>query len=193
MDWKTFFSNIISSAIWPIVVVIIVLLLREQINQLILSMKNLRYKELEVNFGDQASKINKYLEEANIPDSSEIINKSIRENNSELIEKINKIKDENSVSPRSAIIEAWLIVEDRLRNLADTYMIRPNKTTLKITKELYDMNVISKELFEACDGLREYRNKAAHSINFEGHPAQSNDYINLTMRVASALTDKMKR
>jgi Sec-independent protein translocase protein TatA len=58
MDWKTFFSNIISSVAWPLVVVIFLFLFKSQLIEIVKSIAKLieRIKEAEAEYGDKKIK-----------------------------------------------------------------------------------------------------------------------------------------
>ncbi len=58
MDWKTFFSNIISSVAWPLVVVIFLFLFKRQVIEIVKSIAKLieRIKEAEAEYGDKKIK-----------------------------------------------------------------------------------------------------------------------------------------
>ena len=50
MDWKTFFSNVIDSASWPLAIGVIIFLLKEPIGKLLSLLVKLKYKDFELEF-----------------------------------------------------------------------------------------------------------------------------------------------
>jgi len=57
MDWLTFVTKIIESLAWPVSIVVIVLILKKPISALLPLLRNLKYKDLELSFGEELKKV----------------------------------------------------------------------------------------------------------------------------------------
>jgi len=113
MDVLTFTSELVKSLSWPAATVFLVVLLRKPIIELIPLMKKLKYKELELEFSQEVSKLKAEEAEANliVPKDSE---STKGEDSSRLLDLV-------SFSTRAAIMEAWIEVETAAIEVASSF------------------------------------------------------------------------
>ncbi|WP_179033034.1 MULTISPECIES: hypothetical protein [Paenibacillus] len=188
MDWLTFFSKIIDSMAWPLSVVLLIFFLRKQLVELLPGLKNLRYKDFELIFERKIEEIDNKIEKAQLPNPES--KKPINEVPSEYEEKYKHLNEININSPRAAIIESWLLVEEELNRLSKSYFDDSiNRTPLMIIKQLMKKNVVSKELLEIIDQLRQLRNEAVHAPRLNPSVYITKEYINNVFRVVEALKE----
>jgi len=57
MDWLTFFSKIIDSIIWPLVIIVAGIILRKPLSSLIPLLRKLKYKDFEAEFSKEVSEL----------------------------------------------------------------------------------------------------------------------------------------
>jgi hypothetical protein len=67
MNILQFIASLISSLAWPVAIVLIILILRKPLSQIILSLQKLRYKELQLDFSQEVSKLVSAADRAKIP------------------------------------------------------------------------------------------------------------------------------
>lgn len=131
-------------------------------------------------------KIEKQADEANLPNASQLIISPAEDTHPGFEERINLIKDMNTNSPRAAVIESWLLIEEEMKVLAEKYRLK-GYTPLHISRELYKNKYITHELFEIIDQLRNIRNEAVHTNSFSLSSFITREYMNSSLRVLGAL------
>jgi len=67
MDWLTFISNTIKAISWPTAVIILVIILRRPLVRLLLLLRRLKYKDLELDFGERLEELEDQAEKADLP------------------------------------------------------------------------------------------------------------------------------
>lgn len=183
MDWKMFFAQIIDSLAWPSVAVFVVFLLREKITDLLPRLKRFRHKETELEFTEGITELVQERQAQGIQNNE--------------VEQTEEYQDQFSflarlaeISPRSAVLEAFRIVEAAAaKKAARTYPdleSRHAKSPLHLQK-LLKGEVLAKNEFHQFDQLRRLRNEAAHTEEFDvkGMPVEA--YIDIALSMASRL------
>lgn len=156
MDILTFISNISAAVAWPMAVVIIAFILKDPLVELLCNVKKLKFKDVELDF-EKESTVLKQIESSV---SSQI---TVEENQLKLAE----------LSPRGAILEAWLELEDTLANAAEKegmQRTRPGGVSgkpvpidsLAFVQRLSASGKLSQTSNERFLKLRKIRNKAVH-------------------------------
>ncbi len=183
LDLLTFFSTIIQSLAWPIVAIIIILLLKKQIQDLIPGLRHLKYKEFEATFGGKIAEVEQRLEKA-FPEIDMGKDKSDLE-----LSEIERLHRLINISPRATILEAWIILENALRSIAVSKDIKEGNRIpiMHLNKKLLNKNIVSEEVFSIIEVLRRLRNEAAHTKNFNLNTELLEDYIDAIWRIANAL------
>jgi len=156
MNWLQFFASIIESVAWPASLLIALWLLRNQINPLLPNIGRLRYKDFEVEFRE---KIKELSSEAKTEPQDD---KPPPSGDSEVANILYSLAE---VSPRGAILEAWLRLESyAVMSLAARNRINkdepPKISPLQLAKLVSTTNALTKEDLEIFHKLRELRNKA---------------------------------
>jgi hypothetical protein len=113
VDWLTFISSVVDSLAWPSAAITIVFVLKKPLGTLLPSLRNLKYKDLELDFGKELRKAE---EKANqvLPAKTKpkIISMAKAErDSSQIINESKKLCDE---FPEPAIALAWTAVEVEL-------------------------------------------------------------------------------
>lgn len=182
MDSLTFITEMIKILVWPLIVIIIVLLLRKQIIDLITNLKHLKYKDLELEFTRGLQKVNQDIDKVSL-----LKNKSI----GYLNDKIMELKNIAKKSTLEAILETWILIENRLREVA---YIKLEKTSNKYSsvmqlESLVEKNVIPKDIYSIFKELRIIRNKIVHEGAYNMSISQAEAYIDTSFRFLSYLKD----
>ncbi len=155
MDIYTFISNIISAIAWPLSVFLIVWVLRSPLYQLLPLIKKLKYKEFELEFGEVLKEIEP---------SSGTSDAKIEEPINPTIQRFLQLTE---ISPRAAIVEAWLHVEAALiecgiRNGVFTSNDLP-KSSIEAANLMLSKEIISSSQAKYFKNLQLLRNKAVHN------------------------------
>lgn len=186
MDIWSFIASVISSLAWPGTVILCVILLRKPIAELIPLMRNLRFKDLEIDFGRRLEELGAEADEAELPSippptTEPPAEVGAGEDYWETIERLSE------VSPRAAIAEAWRRVEwaldEYFRRLGQerppSYqgMLRAFRTQ---GRPIPPAMILFQE-------LRVLRNRAVHARDFDLGAQRAIEFAQLAERIVASL------
>ena len=103
MDWLQFFSSLVSSLAWPVTLLAVVFILRGNLGTLFPFIERLKYKDFEIEFRNSLQELAEKSRKA-FPNVQTI------EMEASGIPR-DRLYSLAEISPRSAILEAWLQVE----------------------------------------------------------------------------------
>lgn len=173
MDWMTFFTNIIDSIAWPFAIILIVWWLKSHIGQLIPFTKKFKYGELEIEFEQQLKALKKEAEESKIEHATP------ETDNSEMQEYINATAD---VSPRAAIVDAWVGLELTALSSAGLLGFNKNKRPIPFSNlidTLQSENILKPKDAQILRKLQKLRNEALHSPDFKITKVEAQEFSEL--------------
>jgi len=165
MDWKQFFAALVGSVAWPTAIIITVLLLKTPLAKLLPKIRSFKYGDLHIDLEQQlaevkaevtASEPEPLLAEQPLPPPSAL--------------------QLAAISPRSAVLMAWLEVEKTIGEIASqhnlTTMTGPNGLIRPMMigesmRHLYDKGIINELTFNTFRKLNRIRNEAAHMTSKE--------------------------
>ncbi|MCH7499022.1 MAG: hypothetical protein IH886_03295 [Nitrospinae bacterium] len=156
---------IIDSVAWPVAVVWLGYLFRQEIRGLFDRVSHLKYKDLEAKFEKQLVEAEEEAKslpaEVRPPEHEEPVY-PVPYNDK--YEQLLRISEE---SPRAALLEAWIEVESALFEAAEradikAMMRHPNHVLNRLIKDGH----VAKTVYPLFDSLRKMRNEAAHLNNF---------------------------
>src|SRR5215204_1277124 len=109
MTWMTFIATLIQALAWPVTVLTIFFLLRRHITGLLPRVRQLKYKDVEISFDERVRELAAEASEtlpkptapAKLPDGE-----------------ISQLDALARLSPRAAVLEAWIPVERAALELA---------------------------------------------------------------------------
>ncbi len=149
MDWLQFFASIAGSLAWPAAVVIIVAMMRKPVAGLIPFVRTLKYKDLQIDLGEQLEAVKEKVEasgQSKEPEEPQPVYLELAR-----------------IDPRAAVLSAWVPVELAIKDLA---MKRGAMTVgapiAALTKRLHAAGEFDDTTYEALAKLRAIRNEAAH-------------------------------
>lgn len=192
MDTLTFISNIVSSLIWPVVVIFIVIILRRPLRELIADLgrrlRSIKFPGGEAEFSDELAEIKEAADEADLP-AAPIAPPAgppllgVEGDERQWI----KLAE---LSPRSAITEAWRQVEITMREVARRFEIpeRESRSPLTLIRVLGKHQVLTPDILAIVSDLRGVRNTAAHGREVEITETDAAEYIALAKRVITKLS-----
>jgi hypothetical protein len=92
------------------------------------------------------------------------------------------------VSPRAAVIEAWLLIEHQMVAVAQRHDVQMQPVNVRrLADLLVKQGVLDESLQAVIRDLNFARNSAVHGIDFALTPAEAQRYVELATRVAEAL------
>ncbi len=187
MDALTFAAKLIEALAWPALVAAVLIYIRQDLPRLIASLRRLKFKEIEVEFGEAAKKVAVETTAAvPVPKPDAQLH---GENEREVESRLKSIAD---LSPRAAILEAWLRVEAaavaviRKRGAAP---LKSTPRTVRLREALERADALTPPQVAAYEGLRHLRNAAVHTPEAEFTAAAVADYIQAALAMASYLEE----
>ena len=182
MDWLQFVASIVGSLAWPGVVLAAVILLRRPLAALLPLLRRLKYKDLEVEFDREVRELREEAAAA-LPPLPRAVPSAIPEENALL--------ELASVSPRAAVVEAWLLVESAARRAIERRGMRPEAERAlsgpQLTRTLMHAEVLDNATRAVFDRLRMLRNQAVHAQDFAVGEASAREYVELSLALARRL------
>ncbi|ABV38696.1 conserved hypothetical protein [Shewanella sediminis HAW-EB3] len=168
MDWMQFVVALADKLAWPVVLVFGVITLKGPISKLIPLAKKLKFKDLEVEFGQELKAISQKVEGA-FP--------ALKQDR-----KIVLIATANHL-PNSAVIEAWdevdiaaeILIKSRCQNIELSVDTRYKHIESILIKE----ELINTKQGKLFNELRQLRNRVAHAVGYEVGRAEAMQYIEL--------------
>lgn len=190
-DLLTFISSIFASLIglfaacaWPVAIVLLVVLLRQPILDAIPNLTRLKAAGVEFEFSERVQELERRADDAAIPP----VDQALRD---EVEPQIGRLYNLAEINGRSAILEAWLLVESSISQAALNLGIDapkiPSRSFYSLLKKLQIEAPLSQELFSIVNELRYLRNKAVHELDFSLGLSETLEYIDLSIRVSNAL------
>lgn len=177
MGWM----SLLTSAFWPIVVLIIFFVLRKPVAQLIPKLRDVKGPGgWELNFGEKASEAEKK--------SEALVSLTLRtgkdsSTDTTWADELRQIAD---VSPRAVVLEAFIRVEEQIVRLSRLRSSRP-QGIMNAARTLARDGVIPEAVFSVLGELVYLRNQAAHSAEFQIPVTAALDYLNAAENVVSVL------
>jgi hypothetical protein len=180
MDALTFVVQMTQALAWPVAAIVLVLLLRRPLVRLIPLIQKLRYGPFELDFGRQIAELameaERELPATDQPDSGG---------------EAARLTGLAQVSPRAAVLEAWLQVEQAAMALSQREGLALSsqelRTPLLLGQALEQAGSLDDAKMAIYHQLRNLRNAAAHATNFELDTEAALEYVRLALRLAAYL------
>ena len=153
MDALTFVAELTKAASWPFAMIIVAIIFKGQIRELLSRLKRGKMGPAEFEFEESVKELRNEARDA------KLLEGDIGE----------PITSSSLLNPRSAVLNAWLDVEDAIADLArraDISHVGPSVAPLATLRALETAELIEPELASIVRGLRQLRNHAAHDQNF---------------------------
>jgi hypothetical protein len=187
VDWLTFLSNVIASIAWPATILLLLVLVRKELPKIARSLKRLKYKDIELEFGEVAKVIANEVKEA-VPEAKD--NAQLAGHPSVMERR--RLESIAEISPRAAILEAWLQVEASAVKLIqkrkpDAYKIYPGP--MRLRDNLVDGEILNFRQIAAFENLRKLRNEAVHVPDMEFTESAVSSYIASAIVMATYLEE----
>ncbi|GIU20977.1 MULTISPECIES: hypothetical protein [unclassified Shewanella] len=176
MSWMQFTIELLDKLIWPAVLVFAVLSLKRPLSKLIPLAKKLKFKDLEVEFGQGLKAVTQQ--------AQGVFPELKTDKKSQLIASANSL-------PNSAIIEAWeqvdLAAEQLIKSHCDNISLDKNTRYKHIENILISEALINTKQGKLFSELRQLRNRVAHAVGYEVGRAEAIQYIELCFKLIQHL------
>ncbi len=176
MSWMQFIIELLDKLIWPAVMVFAVLNLKRPLSKLIPLAKKLKFKDLEVEFGQGLKAVT---------EQAQGVFPELKTDKKTLL-----IASANSL-PNSAILEAWeqvdLAAEQLIKSHCDNITLDKNTRYKHIENILINEALINTKQGKLFSELRQLRNRVAHAVSYEVGKAEAIQYIELCFKLIEHL------
>lgn len=184
MDILIFILEIIRALCWPVTVLILVTLLRKPLGILLTTLKNLKFKELEISFSQEIREL-----EDKIPEDIKDLppEKRATEETQSESERLNRLLKD---SPRSAIIDAWRIVElaaGQAFHKQNPIPKIPNWNIKEILVSLETDGFVTEATGNYFRALNQLRNQAIYNTDFKISEHDARSYLHNAISLATYL------
>lgn len=201
LDWLTFISTLIQALVWPVIVLVLVLLLRQPLRDLIPLLRKLKYKDVEMEFAREIAELKlESLDEAlrfsvpapaaespSVTPGADDAGLAVGMRGSRRDELLRMV----SFSKRVAIMEAWLELEAAAVELASSFWLQSPgdafRNDPKLAEYLLKCKVIDEKQYDTFKKLRDLRNMAAHATELNLSENDAASYVELAFDLATHL------
>ena len=191
MDWLTFFSKLVDSLAWPVVVLIVFFTFKEKLTNLIPFLRRLKFKDIEAEFEAGLREVGEKLATSSLPKPSKAPEESQQGSQREQLIRL----AENA--PRAAVLEAWLLVEHsavRLiqhANVADRSLRMVGPTIIR--KYLDKTVIVSPDQRDSFTRLRDLRNKVVHLADITLPLDEVIGYVDLALSLSEQFNNAVQQ
>ena len=148
MDWLQFFASVTSSLAWPVAVVAVCGLLRNQIGELVKGIRSVEWDKLKITLTEQIAEV------------SEEVEATVDALPPERIEPPDR--QTASIDPRAMILNEWIPVELEVKRLGHLADLSDARSFVGLANQLHVKDYFDIATFRSIMKLRKIRNQAAH-------------------------------
>jgi hypothetical protein len=188
MDWLSFVASVVGSVAWPVTAVGVVFVLRRALNRLLPDLSRLKYKDLELEFGRQVAKARAEIEATPAPPQ-------LPESTSRTVQAQPYFQTLAEVSPRAALLEAWLPFEIAASQIGERLSISQPGRPAQMPSLIEGLNregMLTDDEARAVARLRAVRNDVVHAPAVDLSPQAVAEYASLLQDVTQALERRAK-
>lgn len=172
--------NLIVGIAWPVAVVWIAYVFKGELKSLLRRVSQLKYKDLEAQFGAGLA-----LAESEVSSLQAAPPAAPRP---ELLSKLESLRRISDVSPRAAILEAWVLVEDAAGRSGFVQGASIPRINLHLyVEELVRLGKLPAGSDSLLDQMRKLRNQAAHMPDFTVDQDEADRYLQLATRMSELI------
>lgn len=177
MNWLEFFASVIDSLAWPVAILLLIYLLKDNLISLVPYIQKLKYKDFELELKETKQKF----AEVSVEDKDQITS----------LETLTLYRLAE-LSPRSAIVESWIDLEKAAAEIiAKRTQEEPGAMTAlapqRLGSYLLKKGLISDRQFNVFNNLRELRNKSVHFNEDTITSEEAVEYVGMASKLADQL------
>ena len=181
MNLLAFFAQLVDSLAWPVLVAWLAYGFRTPIARLLGRIKSLKYKELEAEFEQTLDEI----EIIPAPERPVAIEEDIARDTITIIE----LAD---VSPRAAVMEAWIRIERATRTYLDSDGLKRRYSYQGLRRLPSDKLKPIESILSPYQELRLLRNKATYADDFDINPNVAKEYVEIAANIERVIREAVK-
>jgi len=189
MNWLAFWASVIGSLAWPLAVVAVVLALRGHLKdslpglkELLTDLKILRVGKFELEF-------DKKVAEAKVAIKATSESRPGQERQVLPPDHAAYFRDLAELSPRAAVLEAWLPFEVAAFRVAEKLGIK-QRGILQVIDALVSQHILTEDQAQAVYRLRELRNAVVHARTVDLPKDSVVDYAVVLASLTAALEER---
>ncbi|WP_211705776.1 hypothetical protein [Paraburkholderia aspalathi] len=185
MDWLTFVAKVVEALAWPGTVLALLLIVRKELPGIVRSLRRLKFKDVELEFGEAAKAIATETKEAVPPARAD--SKLTGGAKSDISARLEVVAD---LAPRAAILEAWLQVEAAAADVVRKHAAVTISSTpgpLRLLDGLRRAGVLNERQVSVFENLRRLRNEAVHGSDVRFSKESVTSYIDSALSMAAYL------
>ena len=176
--------------VWPVVVIILAFLFKREVSRVFKRLAHIKYKDLEATFTEglrEAERLSKTM-----PISlhkKPLLEASPQVENGERLERL------LDISPRAAIMEAWIDIESAITSAAEHFGIQGEipRGRHQVIQYLSQEGIFKNEVVETYNRLRSLRNEAAHAPDLTLSPTEATRYVDLAKGLSAYIKYRIKQ
>ena len=174
-------ADLIDALAWPVAAIWLGYLFRAEVRQLLSRVSQVKYKELEAKFDEGLAAAEAHVQE--VPKAHAQMAPP-----DETLSQLDQLRRIADVSPRAAILEAWMLIESAAMDVGlATGVVTQRVTPRSIIDVLARSEHIPESNLALISRLRQLRNQAAHLPDFALTGEEAERYLELAVRSAEAL------
>jgi hypothetical protein len=166
---------------WPFAVIWVAYLFKGELRSLLLRISQLKYKDIEAKFESGLTEA-----EAKVTAIEKSTPSSLQR--PEITSKLEQLRRIADVSPRAAIMEAWMLVEDAAGKSGFVQGAAiPRVNPRLFVKELVHLGKLPMGSDSLLDQMRQLRNQAAHLPDFSLNQDEADRYLRLAASMSGLI------
>ena len=181
MGTLEFVATVIRSLSWPLAVIGLTLFLRNPIADLLALVSKVKYRDLEVQFGDHLTRAEQHIPVVAYIDGGLAVRSTISDSTWDLAD----------VYPPGAVIESWVAMERAMADTAREYDLEVDshraRGSVHLERALARAGLVGPELQGALRELRAMRNRVAHEPDSVLDPESAQRYVWIAARAINSL------
>ena len=181
------FVKLIETIAWPTTVIWLGYLFRSELRQLLGRLESLKYKDAEAKFNQQLREAEKVAP----PASRKLAVSWEKASARGVVTQYEQFRRIAEVSPRAAILEAWLDVEAAVYAAAERAKleVRGQTNVHSLARNLMSLGKVPEDVMPFFEQLRRLRNNAAHLPDFVLDEGEANKYLELSLGLANTFRE----
>jgi len=173
--------NLATGLAWPVAAIWLAYLLRPELQKLIDKIASVKVGVAEANFRESLEKVE--VEAAKLPQTA----MTEPDKKDEIMPRLDQLRRIAAVSPRAAIMEAWVLVETAALSSGSFSDSNRRPTAIALLHHIVTTGKLSQNSANMIISLRNLRNQAAHLPDFALTQEEAERYLELAVTVSELI------
>lgn len=183
MDCKQFIAQLVTSLAWPVTTITIIFLLRKNVLSLIERVLRVKHKDTEIEFTQAINEIQETSVMIDIADES---------SPADLQAELSRLHKLSKIIPRSAIIQAWSVLDREIGDILLNKNITPKGNSLR-AREIMDLLrslSLTQSHLDTFFKLRRILKSVTGPMEFELPSSEVESYIDIAINLSAVIRNK---